>query len=134
MKPDCTQITSVRLITFSENKSKLTLINVDRVVASRIKVDGCQITNGIRCDYLLIAKDIEHFIELKGQDINHAIEQIISTIKTLSSNIAKNTKVSYVICTRSPLTSASIQNLQLKFKKHYNSKLIIKSSPLESTI
>lgn len=134
MKSECTKLSTDKILTFTENRSKLTLVNIDKAKITKVRVDGCQITSGIRCDYLVIAKNIEHYIELKGQDISHAIEQLIATIKELSLDIVKQQKSSYVICTRSPLTSASIQNLQIKFRKQFNSKLIIKSSPLEVTI
>ena len=103
--------------------------NKDEVKATKIIIDGCQITNGIRCDYMYLIKDSEIYIELKGQDIKHAIEQIETTIKKLSSNLKKQKKKSFIICTRSPLTSTSIQNIQVKFRKNYNSEFIVKSSP-----
>jgi len=129
MKKECTTRTKQKIITFSEKRSILILNNTNQVEATCVVVDGCEITSGIRCDHLMLAKEIEHFIELKGQDIMHAIEQLITSIKTLSSNAAKQPKISYVICTRSPLSSAAIQNLQVQFRKNYNSQLIIKNSP-----
>jgi hypothetical protein len=129
MKKGCVSRTKQKIISFSENRSTLVLNNSNNVEAICVVVDGCQITSGIRCDYLMIANEIEHFIELKGQDLMHAIEQLIATIKVLSSNAVKHPKISYIICTRSPLNSASIQNLQVQFRKKYNSQLIIKSSP-----
>ncbi len=133
MKKECTTRTKQKIITFSEKRSILILNNTNQVEATCVVVDGCEITSGIRCDHLMLAKEIEHFIELKGQDIMHAIEQLITSIKTLSSNAAKQPKISYVICTRSPLSSAAIQNLQVQFRKNYNSQLIIKNSPCRTS-
>lgn len=133
MKKECTTITKQKIITFSEKRSTLILRNTHQVPAKCVVVDGCQITSGIRCDHLMIAKDVEHFIELKGQDLMHAIEQLITSIKTLSSNASKQQKISYIICSRSPLNSAAIQNLRLNFRKHFNSDLIIRSSPYQTT-
>lgn len=134
MKIECQKVVKDKRITFSEKKSKLTLKNSRQVEATKIKVDGCVITTGIRCDYLCIANGIEHYIELKGQDIDHAVKQIEASITQLSPNIKLGQKISYIICTRSPLVSASIQNIQLKFYKNYHSKLIIRSSPFEYAI
>jgi hypothetical protein len=80
---------------------------------------------------LHIAKDIEMYIELKGCDIEYAMKQIEASINVLSCNIQKQKKISYIICTRSPLGSTEIQNYQRKFKKLYNSELKIKSTPFE---
>ena len=111
-------------------RSKLTLENINEVESESIKVDGCEINDkSIRCDFLHIAKNIEFYIELKGQDLEHALNQIKTTIKRLSNNKKLYPKKSYIICTRSPLTSTEIQNYKREFKKEYNSDLIIKSSP-----
>lgn len=119
-----------KIFVFEENKSKLTLLNKDQVDSTRILVDGCEINDkSIRCDFLHIAKETEMYIELKGQDLEHAIKQISNTIRILSSNPSKSIKRSYVICTRSPLSSTQIQNLKRTFKRDFNSSLEIKSSP-----
>lgn len=111
-------------------KSKLTLENTDRIESESIKVDGCEINDkSIRCDFLHIAKNIEFYIELKGQDLEHALNQIRTTISRLSKDVKIYNKKSYIICTRSPLSSTEIQNYKREFKKNYNSELIIKSSP-----
>lgn len=134
MKPECSQRVKHKLIVFEEKRSKLTIINKKGLQVIRVKVDNCEITEGIRCDYLLIAKKVEHFIELKGQDIDHAIKQIKSSIRELSTDLRNTPKVSFVICTRSPMASAKIQSIQIFFFKEFKSKLIIKNSPFEYSL
>ena len=129
---NCRKISSQKLFVYQEMRSKLILENVDSIESTSITVDGCEINDDtIRCDFMHIAKGIEFYIELKGQDLEHALEQIKSTILRLSSNIVKGNKVSYIICTRSPMTSSEIQNYKLEFRKKFNSKLEIKSSPFK---
>jgi hypothetical protein len=132
MKAECSTKTKQKIITFSEKRSTLILKNTNKVYATCVRVDGCEITTGIRCDHLMLAKEIEHFIELKGQDLPHAIDQLIASMRVLSSDIKRQTKIAYIICTRSPLNSTAIQNLQVQFRKHYNSQLVIKSSPYQA--
>jgi hypothetical protein len=129
MKEECCITNNNKLVVFEEARSKLVIENKDEVVATKVTVDGCEITSGIRCDYMFLIKDSEIFIELKGQNLKHAIEQIETTILKLSSNSKMKKKKSFIICTRSPLTSASIQNIRVKFRKNYNSEFIVKSSP-----
>lgn len=129
MKKECCNTNNNKLVVFEEARSKLVIENKDEVEATKVTVDGCEITSGIRCDYMYLIKETEIFIELKGQDIKHAINQLETTIKKLSSNIKTTKKKSFIICTRSPLTSASIQNVRVKFRKKYNSEFIVKSSP-----
>jgi hypothetical protein len=126
----CRTKSSQKLFTFEENKSKLTLENVEQVESTKIVVDGCEINDdSIRCDYMLLAKEKEFYIELKGQDLLHAVAQLKATIKRLSPNFKSKNKKSYVICTRSPLSSTQIQNLKFDLIKNFNSDLQIKSSP-----
>ena len=126
----CREASSNKIYTFKEQRSSLTLINKDQVASVKIHVDGCEIDdNGIRCDYLHLAKEIEMYIELKGQDLAHAMDQIIRTIGLLSKDVRNQAKISYIICTRSPLTSTEIQIYDRQFRARFNSRLIIKSSP-----
>jgi len=127
---NCKIESSQKLFTFEENKSKLTLENIDQVVSIKILVDGCLINDdSIRCDYMLLAKEMEFFIELKGQDLSHAVNQIKATIKRISSNVNIKNKRSFIICTRSPLSSTKIQSIKFDLLKNFNSELQIKSSP-----
>ena len=129
---NCRKISSQKLFVYQEMRSKLILENVDSIESTSITVDGCEINDDtIRCDFMHIAKGIEFYIELKGQDLEHALEQIKSTIFRLSTNVKKGNKISYIICTRSPRTTSEIQNHKLEFRKKFNSKLEIKSSPFK---
>ena len=127
---NCRTESSQKIFMFEENKSKLTLENIDQVKSTKIIVDGCEINDKtIRCDYMLIAKGLEFYIELKGQDLAHAINQIKATIKRLSDNFKIKNKKAYIICTRSPLSSTQIQNIKFDLLKNFNSDLQVKSSP-----
>lgn len=128
----CRTTSKNKIFTFQENRSALTLVNTDQVDSIRIVVDGCEIKdNGMKCDYLHIAKGIEMYIELKGQDLTRAIKQIERTMALLSANVQKEPKKGYIICTRSPLASTEIQSYDRMFRQKYNCKLIVKSSPFQ---
>ncbi len=127
---NCKKESSQKLFTFEQNRSKLTLENVDQVKSIEILVDGCEINdNTLRCDYMLLAKGIEFYIELKGQDLLHAVSQIKATIKRLSPEFKNKNKKAYVICTRSPLSSTQIQSLKYDLLKNFNADLQVKCSP-----
>lgn len=126
---NCRLTSKNKIFTFEEQRSKLILKNKDEVESTQIRVDGCEITDGIRCDYLHLAKQIEFYIELKGQDLLHAIEQLERTIGLLGAKYKKQQRICYIICTRSPLTSTEIQQYDRLFRQKFNSRLVIKSSP-----
>ena len=130
-KDNCTKSTANKKIILRENRSVITFQNKEENEVVVVEVDGCEINdNGVKCDYLLLDnnKD-EHFIELKGQNIKHAIKQLSRSIEKLSSDVKNGKKLCFIITTRSPLSAASIQVLRVKFRKKYNSDLIVKNSP-----
>jgi len=133
MKSKCIlRLTDTR-IKCEEKKRKIVFYNPSRISVSKIIVDGCQITKGVRCDFLVTYGETENFIELKGEDIRHAFEQLIATINVLGDENCVN-RNSYIISSRCPLTSPEIQNKKLLFKKKYNSNLIIKNKSIEVEI
>ncbi|RAJ06575.1 hypothetical protein LX64_01702 [Chitinophaga skermanii] len=129
---NCKETSNNKVFTFTERQSKLTLLNKDEVSSTKVHVDGCAISdNGVKCDYLHLVEDknLEIYIELKGQDLRQAMKQIERTISILGSKKQQQKLKSYIICSRSPLASTEIQQYDRTFRKHYNCQLIIKSSP-----
>lgn len=124
----CRETSRQKKFVFQERKSKLTLDNTDEVESTKIKVDGCAITKGPRCDYLHQAKGIEMYIELKGQNIRQAVRQLYATIDELGATAPRGIKC-YVICTSSPHATTEIQQFKRDFKKKKNADLVVKSSP-----
>lgn len=114
-------------IVLSERKCSITFLNPSRQAVRKIHIDGCVITRGERCDYLLVTTDsTEHYVELKGRDVGHAIEQIRATIRELSLDASRQKKHSYVVCTRCPMAGPDIQKHRLRFKHEFKSTLDVK--------
>jgi hypothetical protein len=133
IKKECIkQLTDTR-IKCEENKRKIIFLNSSRIKVKKIRVDGCQIIDGVKCDFLVTYNKTENFIELKGEDIKHALAQLIRTISILGSKNCQN-RNSFIISSRSPLTSAEIQNHRLLFKRKHSSTLIVKNRNLEVEI
>ena len=70
----------------------------------------------------------EIYIELKGSDVKHAVEQIATTIQKLGLNMSA--AICFIASTRCPINSTQIQNLKKKFRKNYNAKLTIKNGEI----
>jgi hypothetical protein len=130
--PDCEQYRSDAKIVLQENKSKITFLNPNKHQILQIQVDGCAIKDHetFRCDYALVpSSEIEIYVELKGSDILHAIEQIESTIQLLSEHVKKIKKLCFVVSTRVPKQTTSIQQIQTRFKKKFNASFKVKNTP-----
>lgn len=66
IKKECTLSSTDSKIKCEENKRKIIFNNKNRYRVEKIIVDGCQITSGIRCDFLVKHEQKEFFVELKG--------------------------------------------------------------------
>lgn len=114
-------------IKFEENKRKIIFLNPSNHRYKKVKVDGCAIKTGQKCDDLLISQDEheEHFVELKGVDIMHAIDQLEQTILKIGE--FDDNRHSYIICTNvAPAYTTTIQKKQNYFRQKYKSELLIK--------
>lgn len=69
----------------SEKRSRYALSLNPKMEGWRYQVDGYIITDGDKCDALILVKDgddfAEVFVELKGSDVSHAITQLEETLK-----------------------------------------------------
>lgn len=69
----------------SEKRSRYSLSLEPKMEGWRYQVDGYIITEGDKCDALILVKDgddfAEVFVELKGSDVRHAITQLEETLK-----------------------------------------------------
>lgn len=128
----CVRETNAPNIKFEENNRKIIFLNPQRRKYKRVDVDGCTICNdNLRCDKMLLSFDEheERYVELKGVDVMHAIDQLENTIKILGEY--DDNRHSYVICTNvAPAISSQIQKKILSFKKLYNSTLKIQTKQL----
>lgn len=67
------------------NSQKYIAENIDKSKVYKYQIDGYVITEGKKCDFLVWNEDKKniYLIELKGTDLEHAIDQIISTENVL---------------------------------------------------
>jgi hypothetical protein len=121
----CSQEVTHRRILFEENKRKFIGYNPDEKPVIRVVIDGCLMTTGIRCDFLLVEKEkhLGCFIELKGSDIDHALDQLQTTINQIDSPsgtfISKkfSKRFAFVVSSQVPQTTTGIQNKMKNFAK-----------------
>lgn len=74
----------------SENGKRISFRKPANVSICRVKVDGCLITdnNQRKCDYLFGVDNKQYFlVELKGQDLGTAVDQITNTFRIVDTKI-----------------------------------------------
>ena len=119
MTAHCVVVSTNTIEKFEEKRSVLNIKNASRRELLRMKVDGCLIVNGRKCDWLLVDKktNTEVYIELKGADVGEGVKQLTSSVEALTKNPKK--KYGYVVCTRCPISSPAIQKLQKALLKSH---------------
>ena len=127
----CIRQTTDSQIMFEENKRKIIFLNSQRLPYERVDVDGCTINDGVRCDKLLLSADEreERYVELKGTDVMHAIDQLEETIKRLGEYT--DNRHAYVISTNvAPAINTKRQAKIKYFKERYCAELKIQEKQL----
>lgn len=127
----CIKITTDSNIKFQEKNSIIHFKNPDRLTYKRVQVDGCVLKDGLKCDNLLCSQDEheERYVELKGADVLHAIDQLRNSIEKLGE--FTDNRHAYVVCTKVyPSYKTKIQLAQVEFRNKYKSTLTVKTTPL----
>lgn len=136
---ECVVETTDSQIKFEEKKKVIIFHNPQRKSCLKVQVDGCVVksTQETKCDNLLVEDNgNEHFVELKGTDVAHALKQLDGTILKLTDKANKTKKVfAYVVCTNiAPQISGFVQKMKAKFFTQYKAKLDIRERRLETKI
>lgn len=128
----CITTTSDSNIKFQEKNSIIHFLNPDRLTYKRVQVDGCALKDGLKCDNLLCSQDEyeERYVELKGADVIHAIDQLRTSIEKLGE--FTDNRHAYVVCTKVyPMYKTKIQLAKKEFRDRYKSTLTVSKTPLD---
>ncbi len=139
----CSIQSTNKIIPAEEHKRKLTILNPSGKVIRKIKVDGCLIAKtdpGLRCDYMFEIDDSKTkvitkiiYLELKGEGVKHAYDQLIATIERFSAIHRGCEKEFYIISSKVPRLTTSVQQLtaMMRSNKKINAKLTVKTNQAE---
>lgn len=104
---------------------------------TRLRIDNNIITSSSieKCDYGFVrhSNDDFYFVELKGSDINKALNQIISTINYFNTNliaIPKSKRLGFIVSSKVPSAGTDVNKLKQIFAKHHGKILEIKNRVL----
>lgn len=135
----CTEALRVSKIKVAENGRQAVFLNPERQPYKKIKIDGCLIVNSTACDWWVIrVSDESVLIELKGTDVDHALEQIEKTFEFLKSEGRLTDKVAALIVCRKPSQhpsfTAKLQKARSRLSKSYKAPLHIVAGSYEFDI
>jgi hypothetical protein len=121
---ECSTFVRHKKIALTGKKTaKFYLLNSTQRRAEKIEVDGCAITEGKRCDWLVLLDDKtskeEIYVELKGSAVYDAPEQLRASIERLSNRSSKSHKRCFVVFSRNPMIGTDVQKFKVKFWKTF---------------
>jgi hypothetical protein len=125
-------------IVCKENKTEITFHNPMGKTVEKIKIDGGVITDNTikKCDYLVSCLDIKIaiLVELKGNKVTDAIEQLSATLDNTIIKAAINgyTKYAYAVVAHGslvPKINTKIQNDKARFGNQKQCRLEVVTSP-----
>jgi hypothetical protein len=126
-KPDprlgpCARVVSNSKIKVEANKRKAIFDNSDRVEIKIVDVDCWLETEAtLKADYIVCKPDlVDVVVELKGKDIDHAVEQIVATVARWKEVPPCSKKIGgLIVFTRSPERSAAIDDIKKRLLKNH---------------
>ena len=120
-----------KVIAFGENGKRYS-VDVNNGNSMVFAVDGYVITKGIRCDKFLAVFNndtgIAVFVELKGGEIMHAVDQLEATINNplfLTYPTIQDLARARIVSTCGPKSASRIkfENAKIRFLKNYHIEL-----------
>jgi hypothetical protein len=126
---DCTKTVSHTIVMVEENKRKAKFANPESKKFVITRVDDCIITDGIRCDYLVTKSGVASiFVELKGNDVDHACDQLESTVANeLVSKLLEKRLGFVIVCSKYPKIDTTIQRAKNRIAGKYKAILQVHS-------
>lgn len=125
-KDDCIDILDNRkTIVTEENGRKHILNNPEGRRICRYRVDGCLISEGNKCDFMVVVHTLKEsdgleaifLVELKGSDLVHAIRQIDHVVEYLASkHLIVNSVQARIILSKTPGPAINSSH-EIKLKK-----------------
>lgn len=130
-KPAKTARAILRLV-LEEERSKFILVHSSTISVKAIKVDQHLPPAVVQCDYILVLPSQALYVELKGSDVEHAVEQLKSTLTNLK--VALAAKLFFIIHHHCPLPATKVQQMKGQFFKQTGYLLEVRKSPYTHTI
>ncbi len=111
------------IVIVSENKMKCIFENKSRMTLNVVKVDGGLITGSqSRCDYIVHWQKESNktifYIELKGNDVHKAFQQLKDTINLTKQHFADcNDKHCVIVSSRMPQEDTTMKRIRIDLKR-----------------
>lgn len=117
--------TKASKIKVAENGKQAIFLNPHKGVYFKVRVDGNLIQNKVACDFVISKEQFaDLMIELKGTDVDHAVEQVFSTARFWHETALREGKIAgLVVSSRYPRFDSKIARYKEKFAREFKGPL-----------
>lgn len=124
---DFTKSVKFKKIKISENGRTAIFLNPQQDRYYVVSVDGNLLKNVTASDYVISRHKIaDIIIELKGMDVDHAVDQILATADYWQKNNLRTGKIAaLVVSSRAPRFDTKVQRATTKFYEKFKGHLHI---------
>ncbi|MFM0391181.1 hypothetical protein [Paraburkholderia phytofirmans] len=131
----CREDTKVSKIKLDDRggERSATFLNKEKVKHIKIRVDGCLVKEATAADWILSKPNVGHIVvELKGSDVDHAIEQVMATAKLAEREKKDGERIAALIaCTRYPKIDTKVQRGKQRFSDAHKGRLHVVTKSCE---
>ncbi len=136
IRDECQETIRHTRIVIADRGRSATFINREKLEHIRIEMDGCVVHNALAADWVLKKKDVgDLIIELKGKDVEHAVQQVMATARYLVQHQLRTGRLAGLVVAKQyhPRASTSVQRAQQAFTRAFSGPLHVASSNYEYT-
>lgn len=136
MTDKCLKVINHSFVKIEENQSTAVFRNPERKTYHVVSIDGCVITDGARCDYLVTeVGSVSVFVELKGKDVAYACEQLHATASNRDVSGLIEERIGFlVVCSKYPRFDSFVAKAKTRFAKQYKAGFHVVSRRAEVDI
>lgn len=122
---ECRQSTKVAKILCEENRRKACFLNPRNEEYFKTKVDGCLVRNAVASDWVISRDKVgDVIVELKGKDVDHAVQQIWATAELWRrKGLRMGRLAGLVVCNQYPSIDTKIQRAKLALARAFQAPL-----------
>ncbi len=127
---DCEEYTEDKKISVRSRNKSFCLNNPNCRQVRKIETDLCEVLREkVRCDYIFdtVCDPVAIYLEFKGKDLDHAIEQIEESIQMWRQEHKNHNRFGYIVCAKvAPTFSAKKGATEKRIQAKYDTTLRIK--------
>lgn len=119
-KEKCVEKVRHSLVKVGEKGRIATFKNPTNEEFLKIQVDGCLVTIGVRADAIVSNESSSVIVEFKGGGLNHACEQLFSTVENEVILPYLKKKVGFlIVCSKYPSFDSFVRKAKMHALKKY---------------